>query len=201
MERETSLLLAAALGLCACDDAGGFGAPTDVAFLKDGTPLVSDGYENSRVAALGAKGDVERQWGEPGAGKGQLDLPHGIAVDTEDRVYVADRNNARIQVFGAAGGYLDSWSGPDLGRPFGVEVANGVVYVIDGGDQIADKPAGRVVILSREGKVIGHFSGPGTGPGLLSDPHDLAVDSKGRVYVAELGTKRVQRFTVTLPSP
>lgn len=200
MERDLlrAALASAFLALTGCDPRG-FGAPTDVAFLSDGTPLVSDGYDNTRVVALSADGKLQREWGEPGGDEGQLDLPHGIAVDADDRVYVANRNNARIEVFSAAGAFLYAWSGPDLGRPFGVEVFGDVVYVIDGGDQIAEQPAGRVVLLTRDGDLIGHFSGPGTGPGRLSEPHDIAVDSKGRVYVAELGTKRVQRFTLAHP--
>ncbi|MFO0614568.1 MAG: hypothetical protein U0414_18425 [Polyangiaceae bacterium] len=188
-----------ACSLFACAENGGFGAPTDVAFLRDGTPVVSDGYENTRVAVLDKDGRVERQWGEPGDGRGELDLPHGVAVDSQDRIFVADRNNARIQVFSSRGEFLSIIEGPDIGRPFGLEIRDERLYVVDGGDQDPDAPAGRGVVLTLEGKLIGHFSGPGKEPGKLSDPHDIAVDSKGRVYIAELGTKRVQRFTLELP--
>jgi DNA-binding beta-propeller fold protein YncE len=195
---ETRPLATLTLLLAACGGEG-WGAPTDVAFLADGTPLVSDGYDHARVAALDARRDVARQWGEHGSEDGQLDLPHGVAVDARDRVYVADRRNARVQVFSAAGEHQATWQGPDLGRPFALRVHGDVLWVVDGGDQDPSAPAGRVVALTLDGALIGHVGGPGTGPGQFGDPHGIAVDSKGRVYVAELINRRVQRFRVTLP--
>lgn len=177
-----------------CSVREGFGAPTKVAFLADGTPLVADGYDNSRVAVLMRGGGVVRAFGMPGSGDGELDLVHGIAVDRDDRIYVADRRNARVQVFDRDGTHRASWQGPRIGRPFAVAVAGERVFVVDGGDQDPERPAARVVVLDRSGALLGEFSGFGTGPGQLSEPHDLVVDAQGRVYVAELGTGRVQRF-------
>jgi hypothetical protein len=68
------------------------------------------------------------------------------------------------------------------------------VFVVDGGDQDPSHPAARVVVLDRDGRVLGQFGTFGGRAGELSDPHDIAVDARGRVYVAELGTRRVQRF-------
>jgi len=194
-----ALALGLFLAALHCSPGEGFGAPTKVAFLADGTPLVADGYDNSRVAVLARGGGVVRAFGMPGGGPGELDLVHGIAVDRDDRIYVADRRNARVQVFERDGTHRASWQGPRIGRPFAVAVSGERVFVVDGGDQDPERPAARVVVLDREGRLLGEFSGFGTGPGQLSEPHDLVVDAQGRVYVAELGTGRVQRFRPRSP--
>lgn len=186
--------LAVALAAAGCAPEDGFAGPTKVAFLRDGTPVVADGYRNARVAFLRRGVGVARAWGEQGRADGQLDLPHGVAVDADDRVYVADRDNARVQVFERDGRHRATWSGPAIGRPFAVAVVGERVFVVDGGDQDPDRPAAGVVVLDRDGRVLGRFSGYGARAGQLSDPHDIAVDARGRVYVAELGTRRVQRF-------
>ena len=67
-----------------------------------------------------ADGEFQFQWGTKGSGPGQLDLPHGIAVDADGRVYVADRANSRIQVFDGAGIYIDQWKSSELGRPYAI---------------------------------------------------------------------------------
>lgn len=184
----------AVLATAGCAPEEGFAGPTKVAFLRDGTPVVADGYRNARVALLRRGVGVVSAWGAQGRAQGQLDLPHGVAVDADDRVYVADRDNARVQVFERDGRHRATWSDPALGRPFAVAVVGGRVFVVDGGDQDPDRPAARVVVLDRDGRVLGQFGRYGTGAGELSEPHDIAVDGRGRVYVAELGTRRVQRF-------
>lgn len=165
------------LALAGCGAEVGFDGPTDVGFFADGTPIVSDGYVNSRIAVLTRGGGVARTLDAPG---------------------VADRDNARVQVFTRELSHVASWSGSMIGRPFAVTVVGERVFVVDGGDQDPDNPAARVVVLDRAGAVLGQFSGYGTTQGQLSEPHDLVVDARGRVYVAELGTRRVQRF---IPRP
>lgn len=191
------LVVSLAAARCAPED--GFAGPTKVAFLRDGTPLVADGYRNARIAVLRRGASVATSWGSQGRDDGQFDLPHGVAVDADDRVYVADRDNARVQVFDRDGRHRATWSGAEIGRPFAVAVVGERVFVVDGGDQDPSHPAARVVVLDREGRVLGQFSSYGARVGELSDPHDIAVDSRGRVYVAELGTRRVQRFRLADP--
>jgi hypothetical protein len=107
---------------------------------------------------------------------------------------------AKLVSLRAQGEHLHSWSGPDIGRPRALAVVGEVLFVVDGGDQDPDDPAGRIVVLSTDGQLLTHLSGPGTGPGLLAEPHDIALDSKGRAYVAELATNGVQRFHAELPA-
>ncbi len=177
----------------------GFDKPTDVGFLSDGAPLVSDGYGNSRVARYNAERMIDLEWGNAGCEHGEFDTPHGISVDEQDRVYVADRSNARIQVFDREGALLSVWNSELVGRPWGVEARGGIVYVVDGGDQDPDAPYGRVVLMSPDGVRLGTFGSAGSAPGQFLDGHDIAVDSTGAVYVAELIGRRIQKFVPTTP--
>ena len=73
--------------------------PNDVAFAANGDIYVSDGYGNDRVVVFDKNGKFVRAWGKLGTGPGEFSQPHSIALDSKGRVYVADRNNARIQIF------------------------------------------------------------------------------------------------------
>ncbi len=85
---------------------GLFRQPTDIAWDSQGNAYISDGYINSRVAKYTRKGDWVKSWGEKGSGPGQFNTPHAIAIDSNDRVYVGDRGNRRIQVFDKDGTFI-----------------------------------------------------------------------------------------------
>src|SRR5262249_52037072 len=76
-----------------------FHYPPNLALSPGGELYITDGYGNARVHRFSPDGRLLSSWGEPGSGPGQFHLPHGIAVDTEGIVYVADRENSRIQLF------------------------------------------------------------------------------------------------------
>jgi peptidylamidoglycolate lyase len=59
-----------------------FDRPTDVAEGLNGSVYVSDGYRNTRVIEFDSSGQFVREWGQPGSGPAQFNVPHGIAVDT-----------------------------------------------------------------------------------------------------------------------
>jgi streptogramin lyase len=82
---------------------GLFRQPTDVAWDSQGSIYVTDGYVNSRVAKYDRNGDWVKSWGEKGTAPGQFRLPHAIAIDRHDNIYVGDRTNRRIQVFDTKG--------------------------------------------------------------------------------------------------
>src|SRR5262249_54031419 len=92
-----------------------FNLPTNVAIARSGDLYITDGYGNSRVHKFSAEGKLLFSWGEPGTGPGQFNLPHGIALDRHGLVYVADRENSRIQIFTPEGTYLRQWT--DTARP------------------------------------------------------------------------------------
>ncbi len=90
-----------------------FNMPTGVAFASSGEIFVSDGYGNRRVHCFSSDGELKHSWGQPGAGPGQFALVHFITADAEDRLYVCDRENHRIQIFATTGEVLAQWTGFD----------------------------------------------------------------------------------------
>lgn len=172
-----------------------FNMPTDVAVLPDGSFYVSDGYGNARVLKFSARGDYEFEWGRSGKGEGEFDLPHAIDVGVDGRVYVADRSNARVQVFDHRGGFLAQWSGSELGRPYSVAVSDRHAVLADGGDQPASGPdrSGGVEV-DLEGRVLTRFGRFGNQDGQFRLAHDVAVGPDGSVYVVDAWGQRVQRF-------
>jgi peptidylamidoglycolate lyase len=177
-------------------DATHFNLPTDVAVLDDGSFFVSDGYGNSRVLKFSSDGELEFQWGVKGSGEGDFDLPHGLALDSAGRLYVADRSNSRIQVFDLDGNFLSEWSRDKVGRPYGIEVGRaGSVFVVDGGDQPTSPPdRSRVIKLSSAGVTETEFGRYGNYNGQFQMGHDLAIGEDGAVYVVDIIGKRVQKF-------
>jgi len=178
------------------NDHSHFNLPTDVAVLRDGSFYVGDGYKNTRVMKFTTDGKFEFEWGTKGKGNGQFNLPHGIAIDAQGRVIVCDRENERLQVFDAKGGFLHEWKGPQIGKPYGVEISiNGHIFIIDGGSPSL-KPAerGKAVELDSHGQVLDTFGSFGKEPGQFQLGHDIAIDPDGAVYVAEGTGARVQKF-------
>jgi len=156
---------------------------------------VSDGYGNARVHKYTQDGKRIKSWGEPGSGPGQFNLPHNISCDEDGWVYVADRENHRIQVFDGNGRFETQWH--DLHRPSGMYMPPGkcpVCYVGEIGpyyefNRGAPNLGPRLSILSNEGKLIARITttpAAGTGPGQFISPHGLAVDSRGDLYVGEV---------------
>src|SRR2546426_691210 len=82
---------------------GLFRQPTDVAWDSEGNTYISDGYINSRVAKYDKNGDWVKSWGTRGTGPGQFNLPHAIAIDRNNNIYVGDRSNRRGHGFATAG--------------------------------------------------------------------------------------------------
>jgi peptidylamidoglycolate lyase len=173
-----------------------FNMPTDVAVLPNGCFYVSDGYVNSRVVRFSTIGDYEFEWGSRGSDPGQFDLPHGIALDAEGRVYVADRSNHRVQVFDSLGTFITQWQSEALGRPYSVAMGkDGKAYVVDGGDQPEQPPdRSRALRLSLDGSIETTFGRFGNYDGQFRLGHDIAVGNDGAIYVVDAWGMRVQKF-------
>ena len=197
-DRAGNLLMTLGERGVAGEDSSHFNMPTDVAIADDGSFYVSDGYGNSRVVKFSADGTYITSWGSKGTEPGQFDVPHSIALDSEGRVYVADRGNARLQIFDESGQFITEWKDKSLGRPWAVRIsATGDVFIIDGGDQAQFWPdRARILKLDPEGKPLASFGSFGNAPGQFIWPHAIAVSLDEVLYVGEVSTgMRVQKFT------
>src|SRR5262244_1306078 len=172
-----------------------FNRPTHVAISpRTGDIYVSDGYGNSRVHKYDPKGRLIKSWGEPGTDPGCFNIPHNIATDAGGRVYVADRENSRVQIFDADGTYLGQFS--NLHRPCGLAAAarlGDLFFVGELPTHLAVNKAvpnigARVSVLTIKGDLVERIGGPFAGekPGEFVAPHACAVDSRGDLYVAEV---------------
>src|SRR5262249_50865170 len=103
------------------EDGNHFHDPTDVAFTSDGDLFVADGYVNTRVVHFHGDGKFVKAWGRRGHRPGEFSLVHAIVADQRDRLLVADRNNARIQIFDRSGNFLEQWC--NLMVPWGLWVS------------------------------------------------------------------------------
>ena len=159
-----------------------FNGMADVAVAKNGDIFIADGEgPNTRVVKFSKNGKFIKWWGGKGTEPGQFDQPHSIAVDSKDRVYVADRSNNRIQIFDSDGKFLDQWT--NFGTPWGLFITkNDMLYVVDG-------TANNCLLIAstKDGKVIDRIEG-------LSNPTAVAVDSKGAIYVGEVNGTNVKKF-------
>jgi DNA-binding beta-propeller fold protein YncE len=156
-----------------------FDRPTDVAVAPGGEVFVSDGYGNSRVVKFSRDGEfLGIIGGRKGAGPGEFDLPHALVIDSQSRLLVGDRENARIQVFDLDGAFLEAWSG--LGKPYGLSIAgDDTLYV-------ADAEAGTITI-AKNGKALDVIRD-------LGRPHWIGIDPSGALYVADVQARQVQKI-------
>ena len=170
-----------------------FNRCTDVAFdSKTGEFYVSDGYGNSSVHKYSPDGKLLFSWGQPGAGYGEFNIVHNIATDKDGYVYVADRENHRVQVFDSKGNFEAVWA--NLHRPAAITIADDqTVYVGELGTSLpvsADVPniGPRVSVLNTNGEVLARVGdlGYGVGEGYFNAPHTVGLDSKGNIYVGEV---------------
>lgn len=169
-----------------------FCQPTKVSVCaRTGNLFITDGYGNSRVHKFDPAGRHLLSWGEPGTDPGCFNLPHAVVIDPAGTVFVADRENHRIQFFDSEGRYLGQWN--NLHRPNGLVWDGRFFYVAEGPTGLtinASVPyiGNRVSILSQQGNLVGRIGEAfgGEGPGQFVAPHGIAVDSRGDIYVAEV---------------
>jgi len=173
-----------------------YNRPTNVSVGPSGNLYVSDGYGNTRVHCFDPAGVLLQSWGEPGLGPGQFRTPHGLCVHRDGRVYVADRQNDRIQVFDPHGTYLGEWT--DVRRPQDIFIdEDDLVYVAELSWYVGERswrlgpideylPA-RLSIYDIEGNVLLRWADPDpTKDCYFTAPHGIWVDSEGSIYLAEV---------------
>ena len=155
-----------------------FNHPADVCVAPSGELYVADGYGNSSVHRFSATLDYVGSFGSPGSGPGQFRVPHSVRVSQDGRVYVADRENHRVQVFTAEGEFQTEWT--DFKCPMGVHIdANQVVYVTD---QIP-----RISIFTLDGELLARGR-------TFEGAHQVYTDSQGSIYGIDTANQRVQKL-------
>lgn len=170
-----------------------FNQPTRAVRAPSGDIYVADGYGQTRVHRFSRDGILLHSWGSPGKGPGQFYhgpagatnveycTVHSVFVDPRGRVFVADRDNQRIEIFDPQGNYLTEWGG--LMYPCDMWIdAQGTVYVDEGSN-------GRISIFSPEGQLLCHWGERGSAFEFLHGPHSIWVDHYGDIYVGEVGAR------------
>ena len=167
---------------------GTFGRPTDVAWDSKGNIYVSDGYLNSRVAKMEKNGTWVKSFGTYGSGPSQFNLPHTIAVDAKDNVWVGDRGNRRIHVFDSDLNQTKMIT--TVGAPWGFCVTPGPTQYLYSGDS-----NGKIYKLDMNGNLVGWAQ---TSQGLGQSGclvHQLYCESEKVVYKGDCSTWKVEKLT------
>ena len=197
---------------------GYFRGPTDIAFDSNDNMYITDGYTNARVAKYDRRGAWVKSFGSRGSGgahadqnPGQFNTPHNIAVDRQDNVYVADRNNRRIQVFDTNGtfkrfiflnaayekthhpvlGNLPAAS-PDETQPWTLCITSGATQYL----YTSDSEPGRIYKMTLEGRILGTLGVSGRDAKQFNWIHGLACPADDTLYVADMNNWRVQKLTL-----
>ena len=182
------LLTLGVRGVPGCDETH-FNQPTDVAVVPNGDLYITDGYGNSRVVCFDAAGKFKFAWGKRGDGPGEFFHPHNIVVGPDRRIYVADRDNRRLQLFSMSGEHLETRQ--ETGGVFGLDLdpeGRRLFYTVCRPDWHG------VVITALDGKKLGEIGGKGKAPGQFDLPHSLVYDPAGNaLFVGEVNNRRIQR--------
>jgi hypothetical protein len=190
--------------------AGPFNRPTKVAVAPSGDLYVTDGYGNARVHRFTSEGELIQSWGEPGEGPGEFNLPHSVWVHSDGRVFVCDRENSRVQIFGPTGEHLGGWK--VRGRPQELSIDENdsvhmsVMLWIEGARTLADKvmeesvPA-HICVCDLEGNVLARWGETNYGEmDSFVGGHGMCIDSQGSWYVVENGQLGLERLGISRPS-
>ena len=172
-----------------------FNRCTHTALSPKGEIYVSDGYGNSRVHKYSPDGKHLMCWGTTGTDPGQFNIVHNVVADQDGWVYVADRENHRVQVFDGNGKYEAQWN--NMHRPCALYCCGGKNPQFIIGELGPGMPVNthhtnlgpRLAIVDQKGKTLarlGGEAGPGQETGKFLSPHGLAVDSRGSIYVGEV---------------
>jgi peptidylamidoglycolate lyase len=173
-----------------------FNKPTDVAVAADGSFYVSDGYGNNRIVKFSPTGSYLFQWGRKGAKEGEFDTPHALCLDRVGNVYVADRENNRIQAFDSSGMFIQQWADDSFGSMGSVYSSeNSKLFTVDDFTFLKIKHRGSdILILDTAGKVQTRFGRSGAYQGRTTWYHDLVVDSEENIYVGDILGNKIQKF-------
>jgi sugar lactone lactonase YvrE len=164
--------------------------PNDVAIGRNGEIFVVQGHTpgpngDPRVLKFDKNGSFIKSWGGKGKEPGKFEVAHGIAIDAKGLLWIADRENQRIQIFDADGTFVRELK--YAGLPCSLEIGESQIYMVNGF-------AGQVLRLDLNGKVLAATGKPGKGVGEFGEAHFVAVSPKGEIYVADSVNGPVQKF-------
>src|SRR5256712_2741706 len=179
-----------------------FYQPNDVLVAPNGNVFVSEGHggANSRILKFSKDGKLIKSIGKKGAGPGEFDQPHSLAMDSQGRLFVGDRGNNRIQILDQDGHFITEWK--QFSRPSGVYIdKNDMLYVADSesGSVARNRPEwkrGIRIGSAKDGKVIAFIPDPQENATGTSAAEGVAVDSHGNVYGAEVGPRTLKKYVI-----
>jgi len=190
--QDGKLLLTLGTAGVAGDGPTTFNQPSDVVVAPNGDIFVADGHggdSNARIVKFAKDGTFLKTWGRKGSGPGELDDPHAVELDSQGRLFVADRQNNRIQIFDQNGAFLAEWR--QFGRPSGISIdSNDVIYVseADSGVTKMGREKGVWIGSARDGSVRQFIADPG------GNPEGIAADGSGTIYGTEVAPRRVKKY-------
>lgn len=173
------------------DEASGtrlFDEPNDVAVASNGDVFVVQGHTRGepRVLKFDADGNFLKIWGDRGDAPGEFSVAHSVVIDAEDNVYVADRENQRIQIFDTDGNFVDQWTFSAMACALFLG-DDGFMYMTTGFDA-------QIVKLDMQGRVLGVTGSSGDGPNQYGEAHFLAVNGESEIFIADVVNRRVEKL-------
>ncbi len=178
-----------------------FNQPSDVLVAPNGDIFVADGHGrggNNRIVKFSSDGRFIKSFGETGAGPGQFSDPHALAMDSQGRLFVGDRNNRRVQIFDQEGEFIAYWT--QFGRPSGVFIDEiDMIYVADSESNSRSNPGykrGIRIGSAKDGWVTTFIPDPVTDADTAgtSGAEGVAVDARGNIYGAEVGPEDLKKY-------
>ena len=183
-----------------------FSSPADVVVAQDGSIFVADGHYrngNNRVVKFAPDGTFVKEWGKTGYGPGEFHVLHALALDSRGRLFVADRENNRIQIFDQEGEHLATWT--QFGRPSGISFdGHGNIYVADSESDDVQNPGWEMGLRIGDAKSgwIRYFVRFPWG-----DPREtrgsgaefVAADDDGNLYAGEPFRRVLQKYVRVMP--
>lgn len=168
---------------------------THSAVSPSGDIFVSDGYQNACIHKFAPNGRLLKSWGTPGSGPGEFNLPHNICCDSDGWIYVADRENSRVQIFDQEGRFETQIN--NMHRPSGLAITPGSCPDCIVGELASYLEVNRefpnlgpfVSVFDQQSKLLSRLDatqGPGFNPGQFLSPHSIAYDSTGDLYVGDV---------------